>query len=362
MDVSVYSLEELEKHIQAIHSNGNQPSPLSPLRLQSYLNNPRAGSSDPVLFELHIKDKLVAYRTLLPDVYYDRQGSPRPFAWLSGNWVDPEYRRKGYSTRLLREVESRWDGRLMYTNYAPASKAVYDRTGNFPLLLERRGKRFYLRAAAEELLGDRLGGRGILRIGDQTINRLREKKLQGFEKVDGDLCRAEKVTSLKGEWKDLILRLQKGSLFQRDVDVFNWILAYPWVTEAKSDPLNYHFSYQSQRFENSLLSFTLPDRSKGLLWMILHNQALSVPYVFAESDLLYSFMARTLIHYMISRNCAYTTIRHPALAAQLTTHKKLFISIRDMPQLIFAHKALDKQIPGEREIQDGDGDVVFTGY
>ena len=111
MDVRVYSLEELEHHIQAVHSNGNQVSPLSPLRLQSYLNNPRANSSDPVLFELHIKNKLVAYRTLLPDTVFDAGGRPYPFAWLSGNWVDPGQRRKGYSTMLLQEVESRWEGR-----------------------------------------------------------------------------------------------------------------------------------------------------------------------------------------------------------------------------------------------------------
>ena len=60
------------------------------------------------------------------------------FAWLSGNCVDPEFRRKGFSTRLLQQAEALWDGRLMYTNYAPASKAVYDRTGQFPLLLKER--------------------------------------------------------------------------------------------------------------------------------------------------------------------------------------------------------------------------------
>jgi GNAT superfamily N-acetyltransferase len=362
MDVRVYSLEELEKHIQAIHSNRNQLSPLSPLRLHSYLNNPRACASDPVLFELHAKNQLVAYRTLLPDIFFDTRGDSHPFAWLSGNWVDPEYRRKGLSTLLLREVEARWEGRLMYTNYAPASKAVYDRTGKFPVLLERKGKRFYLRAAAEALLGDRLGAHGLLRFADQAVNLLRETKLQGFEEVDGDLCRMEKVTSPDGAARDLINRMQEGSLFRRDAEVFNWILAYPWLTEKDRNPLNYHFSYQAERFENILLSFTLPNQSSGLLWMLFHNQALSVPYLFAESDLLYPYMARTLIQYMISRNSAYTTIRHTALAEHMAHHKKLFLHTRDMPQLIFAHKSIEKKVPRDRDIQDGDGDVVFTGY
>lgn len=361
MDVRVYSLEELEDHIQARESQAKQVSPLSPLRLQSYLNNPRANSGDPVLFELHIKDKLVAYRSLLPDTFQDIQGNARPFAWLSGNWVDPAHRRLGYSTRLLQEAESRWQGRLMYTNYAPASKAVYDHSGRFPLFTERKGKRYYLRAAAEELLGDRLGGRGLLRFGDQVINRIRERKLHQFEEVNPELCQIEKVTRLDANWQELINRLQRESLFGRDAEVFDWILTYPWLTTSKVVPLNYHFSYQAGQFENILLSFTLPDRSKGLLWLLVHNQVLSVPYVFAESEQCFSHMARTLVQYMISRNCAYTTIRHAFLVKEMASFKQLFLSIRDMPQLIFAHRNIEGQVAREREIQDGDGDVVFTG-
>lgn len=361
MDVRVYSLEELEHHIQANESQADRVSPLSPLRLHSYLNNPRANWGDPVLFELRIKDKLVAYRSLLPDTYRDKLGEIRPFAWLSGNWVDPAHRRQGYSTRLLQEAESRWEGRLMYTNYAPASKAVYDRTGKFPLLTERRGKRFYLRAAAEELLGERLGGRGFLRIGDQAINRFREKKLQQFEAVNPELCQIEKVSSLDDKWREWIRHMQKESLFGRDALAFDWILSHPWLTTSKVPPMNYHFSYQARQFENILLSFSLPDRSKGFLWMLVHNQALSVPYVFAESEQCYSHMARTLVHHMISRNCAYTTLRHAPLVKETASFGKLFLSSRDMPQLIFAHRNLISQVARERGIQDGDGDVVFTG-
>jgi len=357
----VYTLEDLESHIQAIHSNGNTVIPLSPLRLQSYLKNPRARQSDPVLFELWLKDKLVAYRSLLPDTYTDSPGSMQPFAWLSGNWVDPDFRRKGYSTLLLQEVEARWEGRLMYTNYAPASRAVYDRTGKFPILTERKGKRFYLRAAAEELLGDRLGSRALLRFGDQAVNLLRERKLEKFEGVDKEHCSIRQLSRPDRETEEIINPLQEQSLFRRNVDVFNWILEYPWLTEDAGDPLNYHFSYQSKRFKNILLSFTLPDKRRGFLWLLLHNQALSIPYLFSETDLLYPFMARTVVNYMISGNCAYTTIRHAKLAEHLVPYKTLFLHIRDMPQLIFTHKMIEQQVARDLEIQDGDGDVVFTG-
>jgi hypothetical protein len=361
MDVRVYTLEDLVPHMQAMYSRENTTCPLSPLRLQSYLHNPRARTNDPVLFELWQEDRLVAYRSLLPDHYADRRGKMQPFAWFSGNWVDTDFRRKGYSTKLLREVEARWQGRLMYTNYAPASKAVYDRSGKFPLLMERKGKRFYLRAAAEELLGDRLGSRNLLRFGDQAVNLFRERKLEKFEDVDQDLCQIKQLSRPDPQTSELINRLQQVSLFRRDTEVFNWILDHPWVTEDASHPVNYQFSYQSRRFKNILLSFILPDQSRGFLWLLLHNQALSVPYLFSESEGLYPHMARRVLHYLIRHQCAYTTIRHAALAEHLASFRSLFLHIRDMPQRFFAHEEIAKEIARDREIQDGDGDVVFTG-
>jgi len=359
MDIRVYTLEELESHIQSTHSN--PVTPLSPLRLNSYLRNPRAEETDPVLFELWLNEKLIAYRTLLPDLFYDRQGNSWRFAWLSGNWVDPEFRRQGLSTKLLQHAEASWEGRLMYTNYAPTSKAVYDRTGQFPLLAKLDGRRFYLRAAAEDLLGDRLRARDLLRIGDKTVNLFRERRLLKFKPVDDQGCRVERVSTLDHDLEDLIVQAQDQSLFRRTPEVFKWVLNQPWLTEDKGALPNYHFSYQANRFENMLFKFTLPDQSIGLLWLLIHNRSMSAPYVFCESDQIYPHMARTLTHQMIAGNCAHTTMRNTQLVEQLMTHKNWFLTIRPMPQLIFAHRSMTGQVPKNMKIQDGDGDVVFTG-
>ena len=361
MDIRVYTLDELESHIQNTYSNPEKVTPLSPLRLNSYLRNPRAEKTDPVLFELRLNERLIAYRTVLPDLLFDLQGNSRRFAWLSGNWVDPEFRRKGLSTKLLQRAEALWDGSLIYTNYAPASKAVYDRTGQFPLLVNRDGKRFYLRAATEDLLGERLGARELLRLGDKTVNLIREQKLKSFKPVENQECKVERVSTLNPDLEELIHRVQEKSLFRRTPEVFNWVLQHPWLTEDNRAPLNYHFSYQAHRFENILFKFTLPDLSIGFLWLVIHNRSMSAPYVFCDSDQIYPFMARTLTHQMISSGCTHTTIRNPHLIEALMAFKSSFLLIRPMPQLLFAHRKMTDQIPGNMEIQDGDGDVVFTG-
>lgn len=361
MDIRVYTLDQLESHIQNTYSNPKKVCPLSPLRLNSYLKNPRAEKTDPVLFELWQNERLIAYRTVLPDLLFDLQGKSRRFAWLSGNWVDPEFRRKGFSTKLLQRAEASWDGSLIYTNYAPASKAVYDRTGQFPLLVQRDGRRFYLRAATEDLLGERLGAKAILRLGDITVNQLFKQRIKDFEPVDNLECKVERVSTLNPDLEELILRVQESSLFRRTPEVFNWVLQHPWLTEEKRASLNYHFSYQATRFENILFKFTLPDKSMGLLWLLIHNKTMTAPYVFSDSDQIYPYMARTLTHQMISSGCAHSTIRNHHLTKAMIAFKNNFLFIRPMPQQLFAHRKIINQIPGNMEIQDGDGDVVFTG-
>jgi len=117
--------------------------PLSQLRAESYINNPHANPDDPLVFMLMKVDQVIAFRTVLPDKWYSKDGQTIRFAWLSGSWVHPSYRRKGYSTHLLKAVEKHWQGRLMYTNNAAASKKLYDKTCNFVSVAKFSGIRFY---------------------------------------------------------------------------------------------------------------------------------------------------------------------------------------------------------------------------
>jgi len=362
MDLRTYTLEELEGYLTPLFSNPESTLPLSPLRLQSYLENPRADKHDTVLFEMHHENQLLGYRTLLPDLFYDMEGIPQRFAWLSGNWVHPQMRRKGISTKLLMEAEEKWNGRLMYTNYAPDSKALYDHTGRFFALVRREGRRYYLRSNSEELLGNRVNARGVLRMGDRAVNQIREQKLKTFRFPEDSSYIMERLQEPTSEMEIIISRLQQKSLFRRDVNIFKWAMSRPWVTDQEIDPLPYHFSYQSEKFENILYEFRhTVSGARGMLWMIHHNKAISVPYLFSEDKQLFGIMAATLAQAMIKLGCTHSTIRNSELNTQLMAFKKVFLSSKQMPQLIFAHRRLAGSVPSHILIHDGDGDVMFTG-
>jgi GNAT superfamily N-acetyltransferase len=362
MDLKVYSLEELEPYLYILYSKPESLVPVSPLRLKSYLKNPRAEMSDPVLFEIRQHDEVIGYRTLLPDCFYDSKEQPQRFAWLSGNWVRPDMRRQGISTQLLEIAEEKWQGRLMYTNYAPESKALYDSTGRFTLMALREGQRFYMRSATEELLGERMRSGKLLGFTDHLVNELREKRIQKYRFPSGIQCQVTPIDGFLSQLAELVKRLQQDALFRRDRAIFEWALEYPWVTEQACDPVNYHFSYKANRFENILLQFKRADGEfQGVLWIILHNNVLSVPYFFAGDKALHACMAETIVRTMVENGCTHTTIRNPKLLEHMQAHRKVFLSVRKMPQRIFAHRDLEGLLPDKRVIHDGDGDVMFTG-
>lgn len=362
MDLKVYTLEELEPYLYILYSKPESLVPVSPLRLRSYLKNPRAEMSDPVLFEMRQNDEVIAYRTLLPDCFYDNKDQPQRFAWLSGNWVRPDKRRQGISTRLLELAEENWQGRLMYTNYAPDSKAVYDNTDRFSVIAKRDGLRFYLRSGAEDLLGDRMGSRRFLGFADRLINQLREKKIRNYKFASGPPCGVTPLDGFIAQLSELVKMLQQDTLFRRDREIFEWALEYPWVTEQACDPVNYHFSYKANRFENILLQYSHPHKDiHGIMWIIIHNRVLSVPYFFAGDPDLEHCMAECIVQTMIKKDCTHTTIRSQKLLEHMKSYRKLFLSHKQMPQLIFAHRDLMELLPDKRIIHDGDGDVMFTG-
>jgi hypothetical protein len=250
----------------------------------------------------------------------------------------------------------------MYTNYAPASKAVYDRSGSFREVFQKTGRRFYLRAATEELLGKRIGGRPFLRSLDGIINQFRERKLERVRQDTSSGCSIEMVDGFDEEARKLISGIQKESLFGRGVEIFDWAISYPWITDKEAPPIDYHFSYLARRFENMLLKFRQTDTgSMGLLWIVLHNQVLSIPYVFAGNASLYPHMSKYILRTMIDSGVKHATLRNQELSNGLLQNKGPFLLTRNMPQHIFAHVKLADQIPLEKKLHDGDGDVMFTG-
>jgi GNAT superfamily N-acetyltransferase len=360
MTTDIYTISELPAVIasEKYHTCGNIP--VSPERVSSYTTNPRSDPDMPVLFTLTDREKIVAYRTLLPDIFHGKEG-PVSFAWLSGNFVDPAYRRQGLSTKLFRTVEEAWEGRLMYTNYAPASRAVYDKSGVFSAFLVRPGNRYYLRSALYPLLKERVRIPGLLKTGDRILNGVHDLFIQGRNYPLKGGIGVEEISGLDATLSKLISESVEGSLFARGPREFDWIRQHPWVTGGAAKPLpgSYQFTRQADPYLSQWYKLS-SDTGTAFLWITVVGDKCSVPYYFTN-DIRLTLAARQIVfNTMIRHQCSHITIRHPELGPALGTKGHPFLLSRKMPQRYFAHAALTEKIPPDPVVFDGDGDCVFS--
>lgn len=360
MTTDIYTISELPAFIASEKYRTCGNIPVSPERVSSYVANPRSDPDMPVLFTLTDQEKIVAYRTLLPDLFYGKEGAVS-FAWLSGNYVDPAYRRQGLSTKLFRTVEEAWEGRLMYTNYAPASRAVYDKSGVFREFLVRPGKRYYLRSALSPLLKDRVRMPGLLKFGDRLLNGIHDLFISGSHYPIDAGIRVEEVSVLDAMLSDFIKKNVAGWLFARGPQEFDWIRKHPWVTGGSAKPLpgSYQFTRHADPFINQWYKLS-SEKGTAFCWINVVADKCTVPYYFTN-DILLTIAARQLVfNTMIRHQCSHITIRHPELSLVLGAKGHPFLFSRKIPQRYFAHSAVAKKIPVDPKVFDGDGDCVFT--
>ena len=99
-EIEKIRLKELAGFVESETFQQLEIVPVTPGRVKSYLNNPAAKPDDVVLYLVFKNKKLVAFRSLFAGVVFNGKEQIR-FAWCSGNWVHPDFRRKGFAQLLL---------------------------------------------------------------------------------------------------------------------------------------------------------------------------------------------------------------------------------------------------------------------
>ncbi|MCF8224837.1 MAG: GNAT family N-acetyltransferase [Bacteroidales bacterium] len=360
MKINIYRISDLDALLRSGLYRKDGCVPVTPERVSSYARNPRAEDHMPVLFTMESQDQLVAFRSLLPDYFFS--GNEKiSFAWLSGNYVVPAYRRKGISLKLFREAESAWNGRLMYTNYSPAARAVYDKSGSFSAFATRKGARYYMRSSLCTLFKNRIKFTSPLRAVDSVVNGFHDAFIANMKFDIPDGTEYSEVESLDASTEKIIGQTNDLSLFRRNQKEFYWIKEHPWVTGDPGISMkgNYPFTHIVERFENRWFKIQHKNAT-AFLWIKVLNERVSVPYFFYDDPILLVAARQLLLNEMISNKSAYLTIRHPDLGPVMGTRKNPFLLTRSMPQHYFAHHSLRESLPEGQLIHDGDGDCVFT--
>jgi GNAT superfamily N-acetyltransferase len=356
MDLVKIQLKDLKTFCASELFRQFDVKPISPLRLESYIHNPRANGEDIVLYMWLADKKLIAFWLILPD-YIETHTEKIRFGWCTGAWVNPNYRRQGLSTSLLHASYQDWQGRLMFTNYSKISEDMFDHTHQFPALAKRNGLRFYLYPDFNQLYKNRSGyGKikwllPVVSLGVSTVSRLKSlfyRKNKSITSVELDGLDAECRTWLEN---------YPDTFFNRKSEELDWMMRYPWVTQSPQTLCAFPFSYIKSNVRLRILKVFENQRFAGFFIYTIIDAKMKIIYHFLEENdwhLMVSIVSEIARKYKIE----YLTVLDTHLSRFFKQEKTCFAVTKSYNMHIYSSLGLANQPC--KPIFDGDGDNGFT--
>ncbi|MCH2044312.1 MAG: GNAT family N-acetyltransferase [Saprospiraceae bacterium] len=366
MQLTTITVQELKTYISSKAYQTSPVIPITPQRAISHINNPKAKADDLILSLIHNdKNELVAYLGVLPDELHFSTVVER-CCWLSCMWVNPITRGQGLARRLLASVFEAWDNRVLVTEFTPAAKRLYDKSGHFIDLAKPKGFRAYLRLNLHYLLPKKneekwTKWKWALNILDGGFNFFNKIRLALFSTPQVEL---NYIAEPDEEVIQLINACQKNGLMNRQSQDLTWMLRYPWVLSSKVKDENakrYYFSSVDKRFQFLPTKVYQNKKLVGFLIFAIRGNNLKIPYAYFQEEHV-STVLQAIYQQMLTEKLDMLTCFHPLLLKHIKTSKHPFFKVRDFQR----HYIISKRFAEPLEqtpnfsIQDGDADAAFT--
>jgi GNAT superfamily N-acetyltransferase len=250
------------------HAAGQQICPISRARAMSQSNNPCADPEDVGLFVAYLDDQCVGYQGVLPGRLRTEDGLAKVY-WCTASYVVPEARKRMVGVQLIRKLISlRQDLIVTYFNkvFADVYKGLhFQEIEGLDYVTVRPDRldfvaypftRFYrlqkrlpaLKKFAEGMIAasHRSFYPAVRRFYYTGLARRAEAELKAVRWTETPDARVPTGEPFNG-----------GELrsFERNADVINWTIAYPWIQSggAKSSP-SYYFGESYEMFRYYVLT------------------------------------------------------------------------------------------------------------
>lgn len=366
MRIETYTLAELLPFIQTDFFKNSPIIPISSHRAISHYHNPRAREDDQVLWLLFEKDELVAYRLVLPDIVYQEQEAIR-MAWLSCVYVNPNHRGKGYGQQLTQLALKAWDNKLMGTEFAPASRAMYKKLGAFQDFHTSVGFRGYFKMPLSKILPKRHPKLRVLSLFlwliDACINLAQQIRLFFYNNQLDKSLRLETHDKVNDTAWEFIQSRQEKGLTRRNQQEFNWLLTMPWVIDSvkdKGEGQRFHFSAFDRPFRQEVVHVFYQEVLIGVLIITHRGKLLKVPYAYFDKPHT-ALIAAVIKSHAVQLQVDSLTVYQPWLSEYFHHQKSPFILTRKIQRHYMHSTGFPQGFSAEGvNFQDGVADAGFT--
>lgn len=341
------------------------PKPLTVLRGISQFHNPRANPNDIALIIAHENNILIGLVGLMPDFINGQadQTASSNTCW----WVNPE-KGKQLAISLFLKAFALCNLRMFMTDCTPHTCDILEKTNWFDFPEIAPGTRGFLKFNLHEVIPAKLPVtrkfEPLLKLTDRALNFLLipyQKIVRSKFMKNGPAV--EYLVSLDQELYSFIELYTKKEFTRRSGKELEWIIQHPWIKGKNLDhsmtPEEYPFSHFVESFEQYFLKITSSGQTIGLLFISVRDGHMKIPYsYFHEKDA--RLVLKVIYQQAIQKNAVILTIFCPKLVKQMDSVSHPFIFKKKIKRLIALSKQLSVFYQKYPEIQDGDGDVVFT--
>lgn len=360
LEIQKIRLDELENFVESETYKLLSTVPITPDRAKSYIKNPNARPDDVVLYLGFIENNLLAFRTLFAGKI-NTNNLQIHFAWCSGNWVHPEFRRLGFSEQLLKEAYSDWDKKLMFTNYAPNSEKLYLKTGWFQAINKFDGVRGYLFPKTRKLIA-RANTNKISKFAylilDVLISIISSFRVLFFINKQNNNIRFETISTPDKQCYEFNNKDNFKFLFNREEKELNWIFQFPWLSLSDNFLIQkYPFSSFSKSFNYQTVKIFAENKFEGYFLFSVREGHLKTLYFNIQKG-FEKEIALFLKQFCAENKIEIITVYNSTLAKQFFEQKFPFLHVKKYGQKIYS--SFEINYNSEYQFQDGDGDVIFT--
>ncbi len=223
MDFSyrTYTVSDLEAWLFHHAENGLSDAVIARPRALAFVRNPHALPDDVALVVVfNERNEPVGYTGAYAEQWVRPALQDRYF-WGSTQWMDPEYRGKGISWNMMRQIKDAVADRYISLDSTPASCRLDEKQGSIISYYPR----YFL-----VLRGN---GRSVKSKVKNCLSHLSMKK--AMRNLAGYGCTNRYVALIDDETYSFIVEHSEKDLFTRKQDYLNWQVRYPFVTPTGGD-------------------------------------------------------------------------------------------------------------------------------
>lgn len=341
----LYTIFQLLEWLLQNVGNGITDSMIAHQRAWALLNNPCAKNDDLVISAVLANDRVIGYTAIFAEDLKKPFAGHR-FYWGSSQWVEPEYRGKGISAKMMLIMKEAINHRYLGLDSSIASCKLDQKQGYKIVYYPRY---FFQWKTTKSTLFSLIKERYV-----QCMNRNIIRQLLQYDYTN------RYIPTIDGKTYDFICSHSQGDLFLRSQEMLNWVLHYPFLcaieNDAHAEKEKCEFGSYVDEFEMNAIQVYVENQLRGVYIYSIVDGIFKVLYLYYDEQYSEQVFA-SLVVKALQRNVMQFRTFNRALYDYMNRKGIRNINSKYTIDQISLTLPPDIEIDQSLSIQGGDGDM-----